>query len=309
MKKTILKFSLVIIFAAATWQAPGSPCMSSYGHLERAGLQNPFNPVLIAYQVALYRALLWYGLTNVHTAEGDSALVQYPSVFTEYNYSQMNDDRVGGMDTVTNTWTLGMDFMTVGDIFVGGMVSFSDYDGDNDNKAKMDGNNLTYTLYASKALSENMFAGLSLSYSDDDDKAADVDTSTYSVTPYVSFVTYLDEVQLSITPAYMLAWSETEALNPTDDKSHRQELLLSARATMGVTEALSVFAGATAHQVVYSRLMDGENGQDHFWVATSVGFDWMINEMVAVRASVGYDAFNKNYRKNLNAQAGLTVLF
>lgn len=286
------------------------------GAAQHASTANPASPINTAVETSIDRSLLSLERTGeVHAAE-ESEAFRYPAVFAEYGFTEMKDDRANGFDTVTQSLTLGMDFMTVADLFVGGMVSFAGSNGDSEADANSDGDAWTFTLYGSKAIAENIFAGVSLSFShneSDNETVQDIHTSTttktYAIAPYVSFVKRIDQFVLSLTPTYSLSFAETDEPVTGKDKSTRGEILLVARATYMASETVSLFAGATVHQVVHSRLMDSENGQDHCWIGTSVGINWYASENLKLQASVGYDAFNKNYDNNVNAYAGMTYSF
>ena len=300
MKKSLTKIGMAVLCGGATL------AFASQHGAEEQSTQNPANPINQAIGLSITRALdATERREAVHAAEGESEGFRYPAVFVEYGYSNMQDNRRNGFDTIRHTTTLGMDFMTFGDFFVGGMVSYGEYDGENDFNVNSAGDTWAFTLYGSKAVGKNLYAGTSVSYSHDDAKGGQ-DTDTYSIAPYLSYLMYVGDVKISVTPTYALSFSEND---PTDDKSDRGEFLLVTRASMATSEAITLYAGATLHQVLHSHLMDGEDGQDHTWIGTSVGMKWMITEMVSLDASVGYDAFNENYRNNMNARTGVTVQF
>lgn len=182
-----------------------SPKSDSSNASSRASTQNPGSPVNSAIEGAVERSLVgMQRVTGVHAAE-ESDLFQYPAFFTEYGYSKVNDDRPAGIETTSHTLTLGMDFVTAFDLFVGGMVSYTDFDGDIDDAVEDDeGDAVTFTLYGSKALNQCTFAGISLTYSDDDSDLG-TDTDTYAIAPYLSYLINLDNVKISITPTYALS--------------------------------------------------------------------------------------------------------
>lgn len=278
---------------------------SSCGNIaHRVSTQNPAHPVNTAIGVSIQRSIAGMERASaVHAAQGESEAFRYPSVFAEYGYSKVKDSRGTNVKTLTDSFTLGMDFMTILDIFVGGMVSYGDFKV-RDTAALQDrGDTWTYALYGAKALDENLFAGTSLSYSRDGSNLGGR-TDTYAIAPYVSYMMRMENLSLSITPTYALSFSETET-----DKSNRGVFLLATRATLEAAEGISLFADATLHQVLHSHLLDAEDGQDHSWVGTSIGFDWRLNDMVGINASLGYDVFNKHYRDNFNARGGVSIAF
>ncbi len=291
------------VFTLGSFFANASP--SSCGSTaNRLSTQNPAHPVNTAIEVSIQRSIAGMERASaVHAAEEESEAFRYPSVFAEYGYSKIKDTRGTNVKTLTDSFTLGMDFMTLGDFFVGGMVSYGDFKVRDTGTLEDSGDTWTFTLYGAKALGENLFAGTSLSYSRDDSNRGGK-TDTYGIAPYVSYVIRIENISLSITPTYSLSFTETET-----DESNRGVFLLATRATLEAAEGVSLFAGATLNQVLHSHLLDAENGQDHSWVETSIGVDWRLNDMVGVNASLGYDAFNKHYRDNFNTRVGVTFSF
>jgi hypothetical protein len=237
----------------------------------------------------------------------------YPYVSVDYGYTSNQDERLHGIDADVHNVTLTGGFTTFWDLNVGGMFDFSNSTGSSDT---MDSSVDTFTgsVFVSRMINNWSLAGVSLSYSASDSQLKDmndVDTDTYTVSPFVSFFKTIGSWTLSFTPTYSLSFADIDYNIDGVGKAYTTNgtFLATVKAAYAVTEKLTLALTVTPTMLVQQEEASADAAEgDDFWMSLAPSASYKITEALSATVGYKYDAFNGDY-ENHNVTAGLNYAF
>ncbi len=308
MKKMSKMLYLCVILAAVCLTTAPVEASSSYGD-GMFSLLNPFNPANRSVQMAVERSLRM-GMGLNHNAAMSS--FTSPSVFMDYSFGKNDDKRAGGFDNYFNSYTLGADAYYNDTTLWGLMVNYTDEQGSN-GAVSDEIDTWATTLYMSRSLSDNVFWGSSFTYANGDSHingAGTTDTDSFVIAPYLTMLTRMDDMTLSLSPSYVLGYQRSDyptGANPDDDEALMGKLLLMGRASVPVSETMTLTGNLDFNQVLHNHGLDNETDPDHQWFTTGVTLNYTVNENIS--GSLGYTtAFDSDFNSEI-VSVGLTLAF
>jgi hypothetical protein len=273
---------VAVCLAAAVAQASSS----NYG--SNTSLFNPWSPSGLALEKAVERTLDSSGqMSHAGALDGFSSW----SAYADYNTGKNEDRRQGGFDNYFNTYTVGADAMYNDTTLWGFMGIVDDEQGHSGTGGRDRIDSDTYSLYMSRPISEWMSWGTSFSYGSAETKIRGsqgyTDTETYVVAPYLTMMTQLDKLGLSLSPSYVLGYQDVDyPQGSDDDKSLMGKMVLMGRASYALTDKLSIAANLNFNQVLHNHALDNEYDTDQNWFTTGAKLNYNFTENLS--GSFGY---------------------
>lgn len=289
--KTVLMVALTICLTSALVKA------STPASISVSDMLNPWNPTMGAVEKAVDRTLSG---RLPHAGEGFSNW----SIFGGYDFGNINDDRPGGFENYFNSYTAGVDALWNNSTLWGLMGNYQEEWGRNDARVRQrtDVETWTYTLYMSRAFNDWMYYGASLSYGDTDNKIRgerSSDISTWAFSPYVSMFTKMDNWTFSLSPAYVLGCQDADYPGTAgDDTAMTGKLVVMGKASVALTEQLSLSGNLNFNQVLHNRSLDGIKDNDHQWFTYGVKLGYKFTPNLS--GSFGWSSeFDSNFNSEI----------
>lgn len=256
-------------------------------HDGMTSLSNPWNPAIMGAEKALDRSIT-VTTTTPHAGAFDG--FSSWSAFADYDSGKTNDKRQGGFDNYFNSYTVGADALYNNSTLWGFLGNFNDAKGHSSAGARDAIETWAYTLYMSQPVNDWMFWGSSFSYSTAGNKinsAGEIDSDSYVLAPYVTVMTQMDKLTLSLSPSYVLGYQDVDYPGVGGgDSALMGKMLLMGRATYAVTEKFSVSANLNYNQVLHNHALDTEFDNDHRWFTTGVKLGYKFTSSLS--GSLGY---------------------
>ena len=285
---------LLAVLNIATVQASSS-------HDGTISLLNPFNPAERGVSKAVDRTLLMGSRMN-HAGSMDS--FSSWSFFTDYETGKNDDKRAGGFDNYFNSYTVGADAFYNDSTLWGLMFNYVDEQGSNGAGASDEIDTMAVTLYMSRAISDTLFWGTSFTYSNAESyirNGGTTDSDSYVIAPYMTMVSQMDSVTLSLSPSYVLAYQDVEypgVIANTDDRALMGKLLIMGRASCPVSDKMTLSGNLDFNQVLHNHGLDTEIDNDHQWFTTGVNVSYVFTDNV--NGSIGYTSgFDSDFNSEI----------
>ena len=272
-------------------------------------LLNPWNPTTQTVGRAIDRSLI-SGARLPHAAPLDG--FSSWSMFTDYSSSNSNDKRAGGFDSYSNSYLIGADAQYNGTLW-GFMSNLYEAKGHNGAAGGDRVDSQTYSLYMSRNINDWMAWGASFSYGKADSKtrgiAGTTESDSYVLAPYLTMMTRINEIALSLSPAYVLAYQEVDSPQAavSTDTALMGKLVLMGRASYALSDRLNIAGNLNFNQVLHNHGLDTENDPDHQWFTTGISLGYQLTSNL--NCKIGYDTdFDSDFNSEI-LNVGLSYIF
>ncbi len=273
---------------------------SSYGTEGSTSLNNPWGPTNFAISKVMDRSLSAMGDRLPHAAALDG--FSSWTMFVDYDFGKNKDKRQGGFDNYFNSYTVGADTF-YGDTLWGFMGNFNEAQGGDGAGTRSYIDTWAYTLYMSRPINDWMFWGSSLTYATAENKIKGVrgttDSDSWVLAPYLTMMTRMDNVTLSLSPSYILGYQDVDyPAGGGDDTSLIGRMAVTGRASYAFDAQWSLSGTMTFNQILHNHALDAENDTDHQWFTTGVRLGYRVDENLS--CSLGYSTeFDSHYRSRI----------
>lgn len=219
---------------------------------------------------------------------GENKMFRMPSVFAEYDYADSHDRRNGGFDSKGDNGTVGLSFLTAGDVAMSLMVNYGNADAENSAGVDSDTENYGLTLTASKSINWFLF-GMSASYGEADSRIATTTESySYTLAPFIGAVYTSGNLALSTVPTYMFRRQDDGATMKDDGT-----FVWMNSASYAVSEALTFGLSVNWTHVAHTERPVGSADRD--WLSIGPKVTYNVSQALSVYASYTKAVFSSTY--------------
>lgn len=246
------------------------------------GIMNPGNlPLTETREGVQHVTTLLEKSQAAHAADAsENAWFRSPSVFTEYTYTDSRDKRLGGYTSHMRDGTVGLDFLTAGDVAMSLMGTFGGTAADTGIPEHIVNNADNYGLTLTAAKSCNwLLMGASAGYNNCYTRARDtVDNESMkdradglTVAPFVGAMYTMGDLSLATVPTYMFNWNWQDydsTISTSDDHVSSETFVWVNTASYNICEKLVVGLEADWNRITHIKknLVAPTNRGDREWV-------------------------------------------
>jgi hypothetical protein len=295
-RMTVAK-SVVLLIAVCLSSAAAQAMIGYYDG--STSLLDPWNPATLAVEKAVERTLTTGKMSHGGPLDGLSSW----SLFTDYNFGRNIDKRQNGFNNYFNSYTVGADTLYNDTDLWGFMGNSDNQNGRNSNDIHDRIESWTYSLYTSRPVNEWMNWGMSFSYGTAENKikesSSTTDSENYVVAPYLTMMTQVDKLNLSLSPSYVLGYQDVDyPRNGGSDTALMGKLLVMGRAAYALSDKMNIAANLNFNQVLHNHGLDTETDNDHQWFTTGAKLNYKFSGNLS--GSLGYStSFDSDFTSRI----------
>jgi len=263
--------------------AAGMTLASWSGYTLDESAQNPGNLPLSETRVGVQNVVSVLEMSQAAHAAAENTWFRFPSVFSEYTYTDSRDKSPVGFTSHSRSGSVGLNFLTAGDVAMSLMGTYGMSAADTENPAAhLVNNSQSYGLTLSAAKNIDWFLmGASASYNDGYSRTRTpvgrilkIEPTGCTLSPFVGAMYVKGNLSLSTVPTYMVNWvrqdyDSTGPAGSSDDHSTQDTFVWMNTASYKVSEKVTVGAVANWNRVTHIKKQLGFPPQtisDREWV-------------------------------------------